>query len=109
MDTMRIVGKIQLHTVVILIDSESTHNFLSQTCRGEKPSEIDEKVKLSLEVASGYKMRSLGLCKALKVEIQEQCFLVNFHVIPLNDYDVVIGENDSKRLVWCGGILKKDY
>lgn len=53
-------------------------------------------------MASGCKTKSLGICKALTVEMQKHCFTVNFHVIPLNNYDAVMGAKwlQEVGLVW---------
>lgn len=46
-----------------------------------------------VEVANGEKVKSKGLCRQIPLRFNQHCFLVDLHILPLNELDVVLGEN----------------
>lgn len=86
---MLVLGTIHKRKVVILIDSGSTHYFLSERVLRELG--IDQSHSIKAGVASGQKLRTGGTCLQVPLQMLQYMFSVDFHVIPLNDYDVVLG------------------
>jgi hypothetical protein len=89
--TIRIVGMIKNHKVIILIDSGSTHNF----CDQEKVKEIGIQLvgheSIKVKVANGDEIVSPGKCKNTKVKLQGYTFVVDLYVLPLAGCDIVLG------------------
>jgi hypothetical protein len=89
--TMRLVGIVQFHSLTILIDSGSTHNFLDvkfATSLGFKPLQGDV---ISVRVANGQKVSSPGSCKAVSVKLQGFSFQTNLFILLVAGCDMVLG------------------
>lgn len=90
-DTMRIQRAINQAIVIVLMDLGSTHNFLSKSVVECIKLEMNPVAQLSVGVANRQKMKSLGIYPAVEIVMQGHSFVVEFYVIPLNDYDVALG------------------
>lgn len=78
--TMRIVGYIKHHKVVILIDSGSTHNFL------------DESIARILGIHSNrQELTSLGQSRGTKIKMQGHIFSLDRYLFSLAGCEVVLG------------------
>ncbi|KAJ4964981.1 hypothetical protein NE237_016830 [Protea cynaroides] len=76
---MRVKGGLQNKLDTVLIDSGSTHNFMSQTLANR------------VMVASGEKLISPGKCNQTQLILQGIPIFVDFYLLPLEGYDVVLG------------------
>lgn len=108
---MRVLAQINKE-LILLLDTWSTHNFLSkQVARTLKiPCENHSVVKLI--VASGQSMLSKGFGKQVPVWIQGIKFFIDFYLLYINDYDVVIGIQWLKllgQIVWDLNNLKLSF
>jgi hypothetical protein len=74
-NTMRLVGLLRTHRVVILLDSGSTHCFLDPAVLTKAPFPVDNSVKLHVRVANGAKVESEGHCHQVPLKIQAMIFL----------------------------------
>ena len=63
--TMRLRGKIKNQTVVILVDSRSTHNFLDQNTAKKLNCSVQVIHGLTVIVANGDMLRTQGLCEGV--------------------------------------------
>lgn len=68
-NTMRIVARIKGRRVMVLIDSWSTHNFLSQEVIDQLKLKVDKSIKLAVGVASGNKRSNVDICHGINLEI----------------------------------------
>lgn len=102
--TMRIVGRVSLHEVVILIDSGSTHNSLdsSFTKTAELMVHKKDTISLRVQVADGEQVTSDGKCGGVRVELTKFSFIVEAFVIVLACCDMVLG---IQWLLSLGSIL----
>lgn len=81
--TLRLKGSINELHISILIDGGSTHNFLHHrvvTTLGLTTKEI---APLKVTVGNEDEIRCQQLCTAVKIQIQEHAFMVDFHILPL--------------------------
>jgi len=89
--TMRLIGIIRYYKATILIDSDSTHNFvytkLAATL-GIHPLQHDS---IKVQVANGQEIYSPGRCKAVEVKLQGHVFHTDLFILPLAGCDVVLG------------------
>jgi hypothetical protein len=81
--TMRLIGWIRNHRVVILIDSGSTHNFidlhsLPKLCLGELIP-----FQLKVWVANGDTLLSSGKCPSITIRMREAVITSEFYLLPL--------------------------
>lgn len=89
--TMRIWGSLMGHSVVALVDSGSTHNFISSQATQLAKLQPNAKGKLEVMVALGEKLVSPGRCSQVSIKLQKVPFFVDLFILPLEGYDVVLG------------------
>uniref|UniRef100_A0A7N2KR02 Uncharacterized protein n=1 Tax=Quercus lobata TaxID=97700 RepID=A0A7N2KR02_QUELO len=89
--TMRVLGQIRGHWVVILLDTGSSHNFLDAVLVRTLKLAMDTSRILEVKVANGDVIRTKGECKELLLKMQGNEFIVNLHVLSLGGCDVVLG------------------
>lgn len=76
--------------VVMLIDTGSSHNFISW--KVGKYLHLPSKNQYTLRgVTSGTHMNSSRLCNELPLQILGHSFVIHFYILPLNDFGVVLG------------------
>ena len=91
--TMRIHGIIGGHQLLILIDSGSTHSFLSSQWMTELKLPCEPKAGLQVMVANGNKIRSPGQCLDVPVTMGNQLIHIDFYILNLTGIDAVLGVN----------------
>ncbi|XP_021623868.1 uncharacterized protein LOC110623248 [Manihot esculenta] len=91
--SMRLLGRWKGTQVLILVDSGSTHNFVSVSKVDELQAEVDEKDGLRVNVANGKQLRSPGICKGAPIELGFTTFMVELFVLQLTGFDIVLGVN----------------
>lgn len=96
--TMRVKGKIKKKSLVLLIDSASTYNFIDQIVarRLRYPTEVITGVNVT--VANGDILKSQEVCELIKWETQGLVQFTGFLVLPLNGCDLVLGVQWLKTL-----------
>jgi hypothetical protein len=89
--TMRLVGWIRNHRVVILIDSGSTHNFID--LHAIPKLSLGEIIPLNLKVrvANGDTLSSSGRCPSVTIRVQGTSITSEFFLLSLEGCDVVLG------------------
>jgi hypothetical protein len=74
-----------------LVDSCSTHYFLADTMVQRLGLTLLPQPGLSVGVANGDRVACTGLCHDVPVQIAGEQFLIDFYVLPLGGYEVVLG------------------
>ena len=80
---MRITAKIGKVPLTALIDTGSTHNFLHEPFARLAGLHIESNSSLRVMVANGERLRNLGLCREVTLNLQNSQFLVDFYIIEL--------------------------
>ncbi|XP_039066152.1 uncharacterized protein LOC120211739 [Hibiscus syriacus] len=94
--TLRIQGFIKGKPLSILIDSGSTHNFVTNRWAKEG-LKVEETNPLVITVANGDKLCSTTKSKKLSWEMQDFLFAHDFRVLPLGGSDMVLGVDWMKK------------
>ena len=102
---MRVKGRVNSVSLVILVDFGSTHNFIDAAVVSVLRVPVDESQILKVKVANGDIIQTQGLCKDVQVCVQGQTFLVQLHVLPLGGCDVVFGTQWLSTL----GVINWDF
>ena len=89
--TIRVRGKVKHKSMVILIDSGSTHNFVDTSPFSQFHIPVDSAQILEVKVANGKVLRTQSLCKDVPIELQGHQFLVQLHVLPMAGCDLILG------------------
>jgi len=99
---MRIKGVIHKNCVTMLVDSGSTHNFLSVQLAKRSGFHPDKNTSFEVLVANGGKSESQGRCDGIQVWLNGTPFVLEFYLLPLSGYDSVLS---AQWLMTLGPIL----
>ena len=88
-NTTTMTGSFLFQPMEVLIDSGSTHNFISVLVAECVGFNLKQDRKMEVMVASGEKLVSLGSCSNVQLKLQKVTIVVKFLVLPLEDFDVV--------------------
>ncbi|XP_043817044.1 uncharacterized protein LOC122724910 [Manihot esculenta] len=91
--SMRLLGCWHGRQVLILVDSGSTHSFVSDSVVADLQVTVDAKDGLRVKVANGEQLHSPGLCKGAPIELGNSVFIVDLFVLQLTGFDLVFGVN----------------
>ena len=86
---MRLVRKIGTCSVIVLIDTGSTHSFIDVNVARKAKLPVEEG-HLVVRVANGDTLPCLGCCKEIPLKIQHYHILANLFLITLGGCDVVL-------------------
>ncbi|KAJ9540003.1 hypothetical protein OSB04_026509 [Centaurea solstitialis] len=89
--TMKMEGVINEQRVVILIDSGATHNFISTEIVEKKGIKVEKTSEYMITLGLGEKVRGMGLCKHVEVNVQGLEVIDDFLPIQLGNSDVILG------------------
>ena len=98
-ETMRVTGlhgKTSLH---ILIDSDSTHNFLDISIARKLGCKLEAIPTQSITVADGYKLQCLYICRGFKWQMHNAHFEADMLIIPLGSCDIILGIQWLSQLI----------
>ncbi|KAL6348238.1 hypothetical protein AAG906_005529 [Vitis piasezkii] len=79
------------HEVVALIDSGSTHNFISDRVAETLRLPVKPTTPFTVRVANGERLSCKGKYEKLTVNLQGNEFHLDFFYVPLNGLDMVLG------------------
>ncbi|KAJ8766009.1 hypothetical protein K2173_020525 [Erythroxylum novogranatense] len=110
--SMRLMGCWQGGDVLILVDSSSTHSFVSADKLAELGATVTKQGGLKVNVANGDQLCSPGICKGtpiLLVTSHFHSFSVDLFILPLTGFDIVLGVNWLRTLapiLWDFALMK---
>jgi hypothetical protein len=90
-DTMQLAVRLTDHTVGTLIDSGSTHSFISVLVAARLDLDPLHQFGLHVKVANSDCVACASVCRATHIYIDEEEFVVVLFVIPLEGFDMVLG------------------
>ena len=96
--TMQVATKIGAQDVIILIDSESTHNLISERLTNLLRLLVVPMKTLIVRVSNGEHLRCQGQFEEVQVDLQGTSFSLTLYFLPLIGLDVVLGFNGSSYL-----------
>ncbi|KAG8489288.1 hypothetical protein CXB51_017334 [Gossypium anomalum] len=101
--TMQLTAKVSGKTVLVLVDSGSTHNFLREGLVPRLGLKIQKKSGLQVCAANGERVPSIGICKSVQFVVANDNFQADFYTIPLEGFDMILGLNvNKKKILWQG-------
>ncbi|KAM0019501.1 putative nucleotidyltransferase, Ribonuclease H [Helianthus debilis subsp. tardiflorus] len=89
--TLRFTGHVKGKQVQVLLDGGSTHSFVQTKVASHLNLTIEAIVPFTVLVGSGERLPCTGMAKQVAVTIQSHTVLVDFYVLPLQGWDVVLG------------------
>jgi len=104
-ETLRFMGVIVDHQIILLVDGGSTHNFIQLQLVSQLGLPTRATTPLRVMVGNGQQLECNSLCEAITVTIQATSFVVDLHVLPIAGANVVLGVQWLKSL----GPVLTDY
>lgn len=90
-DTMQLHVSVGNHAMIALLDSGSTHNFVSAEAARCIGLQFHNSNGASVVVANGDRVACRGLAHDVALRIVDEYFAVDCYTIPLDCYDMVLG------------------
>ena len=89
--TIHVTKGLKKQVVTILIDLESTHNFIHPSLAKQLACRWSKENSLKVKIANGDKMTIEGICDNLSLDMQEYHFTVDFFMFSLGSCNVILG------------------
>jgi hypothetical protein len=90
-DTMQLQVTLGATSLVAMLDSGSTHNFISEVAAARTGLPLEHRSCLTAMVANGECVACVGIIRDAPLDIGGHCFPDDLYVMPLVGYDVVLG------------------
>jgi hypothetical protein len=90
-DTMKLEVGLGSASLVTLLDSGSTHNFISEAAARRTGLPLQHRPRLTAMVANGERVACVGVIRGAPLTIGGASFPADLYVMPLTGYDVVLG------------------
>jgi hypothetical protein len=94
----RLKGILRGQRVMSLVDIGATHNFIDQKLVDRRGLQSEEFVGFGVKVADGVVLSCTWRIPQLSIQMGDYTLTDDFYVLPLEDYDVVLG------MQWLQGI-----
>jgi len=88
---MQVHGVINQQSPIVLIDSGSTHNFIKERLAGKLRITCNMEGQFNVKVACGGRISCKGRYIGVQVWLQRITLDVDFYLLPLEGYDMVLG------------------
>jgi hypothetical protein len=89
--TMQIAVVLSVASLVALLDSGSTHNFISKEAARRSGLQLRQRPRLTTLVANGERVTCAGVIRDAPLLIDGNSFPADLYVMPLAGYDVILG------------------
>ncbi|KAF8409204.1 hypothetical protein HHK36_005278 [Tetracentron sinense] len=96
--TMRVKGRLGKATVMVLVDSGSTHNFMDPTVARKTNLTVIKGGRFEVTVANGDQLPCSGRCLNVEMVIQGVLISADFYLLGLGGCDVVLGAQWLQKL-----------
>ncbi|RWV77123.1 hypothetical protein GW17_00062096 [Ensete ventricosum] len=88
---MKVGGLLKQQPITVLIDTGSTNNFLNSKVAAHLALQIDGCKKFDIKIADGRILNCDQRCLQVKLLLQDQEVVADFFLLPINDYEAVLG------------------
>jgi len=89
--TMKVKGFFKKQILIILLDSESTHNFIDPRVAKATDSYIHPSNNFEVLVGNGGKIACKGTCRNVKLSMGQYILKSDMYVLPLGGCDIILG------------------
>jgi hypothetical protein len=90
-ETMRLQVRLLDTVMEALVDSGSTHSFISWETASRLHLQPDYRPGIQVTIANGDRVASTYICRGIHIFINNEEFVLDFFVIPLAGYEMVLG------------------
>ena len=103
--TMQAHGVINQQSLVMLVNLGSTHNFIEERLVEKLGLKCNMEEQFNVKVACGGRISCKGRCIGVQVRIQGVTLDIDFYLLPLEGYEVVLGAQWLRTL----GMIEWDF
>ena len=96
--TLKLKGYIKKQSVIVMVDSRSTHNFVDVNVAKRLNIFAYPVADLKVMVADGKQIDGVGKCHKVKLQLSNYAIESSFYMVPLRGVDVVLGVQWLRRL-----------
>ncbi|KAA0067146.1 ty3-gypsy retrotransposon protein [Cucumis melo var. makuwa] len=89
--TMKLKGWVGHKEIVVLIDSEATHNFIHQALAEELQMRLEQNTQFGYTIGDGTRCRGKGVCRRVELKLKEVTIIADFLAVELGTVDAVLG------------------
>jgi hypothetical protein len=89
--TLKLIGYIKHHKVIVLIDSGSTHNFIHRRVAQDTHCYVCPISNFQIMIANGGMMKCGGRCENVKLQMGEYHLKTHMFSIEMGGCDIVLG------------------
>ncbi|RWV78660.1 hypothetical protein GW17_00060324 [Ensete ventricosum] len=89
--TVKVGGFLKQQPITVLIDTGITNNFLNSKVPTQLALQIEGCNKFNIKVADGRILNCDQRCPGVKLLLQDQEVVVDFFLLPIDDYEAVLG------------------
>ncbi|KAL4323351.1 hypothetical protein GQ457_11G000120 [Hibiscus cannabinus] len=97
-ETMKVKVVIGGSILIALVDTGSTHNFMSSAAVKNLGWEVDEKCNMKVTVTDGSSFERVGWCRGVNWKAQENSFATKFLVLPFKGGDMLEFKKESSPI-----------
>ncbi|XP_066340433.1 uncharacterized protein [Miscanthus floridulus] len=111
-ETMQVHIQLGGASLLALLDSGSTHNFVSEEAAARTSLRLQPRGNMKVTVANGERVPCPGVYRAVPFSIASEPFSTDFFALPLAGYDVVLGTEWLASLgpiLWDFGALTMSF
>lgn len=90
-NTMHISGTIGDIPILILVDSEANHNFISPQVVSAVGLSFDDTRQFLVRLGNGHKISTGGQCSPFLLKLEDTEFPINAHILDLGVKDLILG------------------
>ncbi|RZR72110.1 hypothetical protein BHM03_00010355 [Ensete ventricosum] len=87
---MKVGGLLKQQPITILIDTESTNNFVNNNVIARMALHIEDYSRFDVKIADSQILKCDQRCPRVKLLRQDQEILADFFLLPLDDYEIVL-------------------
>jgi hypothetical protein len=91
LNTLRVTGRVEKQPLIILVDSGSTHNFISSHVAAKLHCNLTTIKALTVQVADGGIMTCTSVCSNFQWSIQGVDFVTDVFTLELKNCDMILG------------------
>jgi hypothetical protein len=89
--TMKVSGFLKCQPVTMLIDTGSTNNFLDEGIAKKLSVLVEPCEQFEVKLVDGGTLTCKSKCSNVKLVVQDQELRTDLYLLPLGDYEVVLG------------------
>lgn len=88
--TLKMEGSLQGQTVVVLIDTGASHNFIATSLVKKLDLPVRHTKQFGVMVSDGHEVKGMGLCKSVNLEIQGFHLIIDCLPFELGRLDIIL-------------------